>query len=94
MRVFFGILLIGAGGYVAWEAHSILNWGLFQFATMAQPNIKISPTELQMLNSFLSDFLYDFGAETLGMMQRYLTIARVVGAVVALFGGYITFFKN
>lgn len=94
MRVFFGIILLGFGGYVAWEAHSILNWGLFQFAALAGSNKIISPTELQVFNSFLSDFLYNVGADTFGEMQRYLTIARVAGAVVALFGGYSAFFKK
>jgi len=91
MYIIFGLVLIGVGIYVAWEAHSILNWALFQFAVLFDPKGIITSSDLQIFNSFLTDFLSKIGADTYGEMQRYLTIARIVGIVGALCGGFITF---
>ncbi len=91
MYIILGLILIGGGIYVAWEAHSILNWALFQLATLMEPGVKITSADLQVFNSFLTDFLYNIGADTYAEMQRYLTVARIVGIVGAILGGLLTF---
>ena len=87
-RVVVGILLLGIGIYVAWEAHGILSWGLFQFAAFGDPNGKVTSLDLQLMNSFVVDLLINVGADTWGELQRYLGVMRVGGIVVAIIGGF------
>jgi N-glycosylase/DNA lyase len=89
LRVLIGILLLGIGVYSAWEANSILNSWLFQFAAIGGHADKITPSDLQVLNSFVADALAKVGADTWGEMQRYLSVVRVGGIVIAIFGGLV-----
>ena len=91
MGLLLGIILIGLGGYIAWESHSILNWPLFQMTALANHNVHITATDLQYLNSFLTDFLSKLGADTWGAMQRYLTISRIGGIVIAILGLIVSY---